>query len=395
MVFAVGMDNGSMCLLRECSLNQQAGAASSLSAQATVTKTAADCEIICRLNLEEIAKASFAPSSSPQTGSGWMPLPMSPSKVGSGHRYLKLGAVTCVSFEARTFDAGRGTCRLAVGTAEGIVLVCEALKQGSFCCALGTDTKWTATILPPPPGLPDARQGGCVRTFDWSRCGRYLRACGDSGIKDPIVAKPDDGLKEAGSWIRVWSVGIGGQEEWERDMALALAEGGGAHQVFLHPLHLSLLRTVEWCSGQCLQRDPLFDTFLATSSSSSRLSAVGRDSDSTRLIKNAGSLGASHSTCVSRDQTGEQKKNRISPVVMHIPTDELRCLIGSIVVVGASDGSLTVLRSSNTRCPAGEAQPMTRIDAHSVPVGGVSVVGNHHVLTWGARQQFCMLWRMV
>ena len=54
MVFAVGMDNGSMCLLRECSLDQQAGAASS--AQATVTKTAADCEIICRLNLEEIAK---------------------------------------------------------------------------------------------------------------------------------------------------------------------------------------------------------------------------------------------------------------------------------------------------------------------------------------------------
>lgn len=90
-----------------------------------------------------------------------------------------------------------------------------------------------------------------------------------------------------------------------------------------------------------------------------------------------------------------KKEDRISPVVERIPTDELRCLIGSIVVVGASDGSLTVLRTSNTRCPAGEAQPMTRIDAHSVPVGGVSVVGNHHILTWGARQQFCMLWRMV
>jgi hypothetical protein len=149
------------------------------------------------------------------------------------------------------------------------VLVCEALKEGGgskLCQA----TRWSVMILPAPPDseLQDGHQGGRIRTLDWSRCGRYLRACGEeSGGADRSLRTSStyikEGLKEDNSWIRVWNVGAGGGVTWGQESAtLALAEGGGA-QIFLHPLHLALVRTVEWCSGHCLERDSLFDCLLA------------------------------------------------------------------------------------------------------------------------------------
>jgi hypothetical protein len=56
-----------------------------------------------------------------------------------------------------------------------------------------------------------------------------------------------ESLKEKNSWIRVWSVQnvpVGEPAVWEQAGALALSEGGG--QMFLHPLHLALVRTVKW-----------------------------------------------------------------------------------------------------------------------------------------------------
>ena len=57
-----------------------------------------------------------------------------------------------------------------------------------------------------------------------------------------------ESLKEENSWIRVWSVQhvpVGEPAVWEQAGALALSEGGDG-QMFLHPLHVALVRTVKW-----------------------------------------------------------------------------------------------------------------------------------------------------
>ena len=61
-----------------------------------------------------------------------------------------------------------------------------------------------------------------------------------------------ESLKEKNSWIRVWSVQnvplhyrAGEPATWEQGVELALSEGGGG-QMFLHPLHVALVRTVKW-----------------------------------------------------------------------------------------------------------------------------------------------------
>ena len=174
---------------------------------------------------------------------------------------MKLGAVTAIAFEERVWDEWGGCCRLAVGTADGRVLLCEAVKEGSSGVKLSQSSKWSLALLPAPPGLAHGQQGGRVRGLDWSRCGRYLRACGEELRCAAVGRGTHTGLKEDNSWIRVWCVGAGGAA-WEKGAALALAEGGGM-QIFLHPLHLALVRAVEWCSGSCLERDSLFDLLLS------------------------------------------------------------------------------------------------------------------------------------
>ena len=111
-------------------------------------------------------------------------------------------------------------------------------------------SKWSVITLPAPPGLPEGHQGGRVRTLDWSRCGRYLRACGEekASMGRSCLGNFKESLKEKNSWIRVWSVQhvpVGEPAVWEQAGALALSEGGGG-QMFLHPLHLALVRTVKW-----------------------------------------------------------------------------------------------------------------------------------------------------
>jgi hypothetical protein len=115
-------------------------------------------------------------------------------------------------------------------------------------------SKWSVITLPAPPGLAEGRQGCRVRTLDWSRCGRYLRACGEekASIGRSSLGNFKESLKEKNSWIRVWSVQnvplhyrAGEPATWEQGVELALSEGGGG-QMFLHPLHVALVRTVKW-----------------------------------------------------------------------------------------------------------------------------------------------------
>jgi hypothetical protein len=226
-----------------------------------------------------------------------------------------------IFLQARAWDERQGTCRLAVGTELGIVLVCQVLKEGSGA-RLSTASKWSVTVLPPPPGAHD----GPVCTIDWSRCGRYLRACGDvlkvgvggaSVHRDRVKqGRPTGGYTTIGrkgsdSWMRVWSVGAGGQAEWDRSGMLAMAESGGTN-IFLHPLHLDPIRLVEWCSGYCLHHDSLFDSLLSASSCGGSIGdGVGVDGGKRSVghgdvvgSNNASTADASpfscYCTCVSR-----------------------------------------------------------------------------------------------
>ena len=65
-----------------------------------------------------------------------------------------------------------------------------------------------------------------------------------------------------------------------------------------------------------------------------------------------------------------------------------------MMVVGAADGSVSVLRKARRTVTVSPPADLRQFLAHSVSVGGVAVVGPRHFLSWGARQQFALLWKI-
>lgn len=70
--------------------------------------------------------------------------------------------------------------------------------------------------------------------------------------------------------------------------------------------------------------------------------------------------------------------------------DVIRDASGSVMLVGASDGSVSVLKT--LRDGSGRVD-FRDFAAHSSPLAGVAVVGTNHLLSWGQRQQFALLWK--
>ena len=65
---------------------------------------------------------------------------------------------------------------------------------------------------------------------------------------------------------------------------------------------------------------------------------------------------------------------------------------GSMIVVGSSDGCVAVLKTP--RDGAGSCD-LRMFQAHDGPISGVRIVGSQHFLSWGRRQQFALLWRIL
>ena len=70
--------------------------------------------------------------------------------------------------------------------------------------------------------------------------------------------------------------------------------------------------------------------------------------------------------------------------------DIARDATGSVMLVGASDGSVSVIKT--LRDGSGHVD-FQRFNAHSSPLEGVAVVGANHFISWGQRQQFALLWK--
>lgn len=64
-----------------------------------------------------------------------------------------------------------------------------------------------------------------------------------------------------------------------------------------------------------------------------------------------------------------------------------------MMVIGSSDGSVSVLRKAQQTVTISPSD-LRRFSAHSGPVGGVVVAGPRHLLSWGVRQQFALLWKI-
>jgi hypothetical protein len=131
-VFAVGTDKGSVTLLRECASSsrrrgQEREASGVLT---TVEAETAAYDVLCTLDLGDVAQHRNHAGSF-KTNIGWSPLPSSLNSVTPNDlQPPELGSITVIAFDARSWDESCGTCRLAVGTEHGFVLVCEASKGG-------------------------------------------------------------------------------------------------------------------------------------------------------------------------------------------------------------------------------------------------------------------------
>jgi hypothetical protein len=132
-VFAVGTDKGSVTLLRECASSsrrrgQEREASGVLT---TVEAETAAYDVLCVMDLEDLAGKHRSHANNVKTNIGWSPL-LSPlnNVTPINLRPPELGAITVIAFDARSWEESCETCRLAVGTEHGFVLVCEASKGG-------------------------------------------------------------------------------------------------------------------------------------------------------------------------------------------------------------------------------------------------------------------------
>jgi hypothetical protein len=131
-VFAVGTDKGSVTLLRECASSSQRGGQEreARGVSTTVEAEKAAYDVLCTLDLGDLAQHRNHAGSF-KTNIGWSPLPSSLNSVTPNDlQPPELGSITVIAFDARSWDESCGTCRLAVGTEHGFVLVCEASKGG-------------------------------------------------------------------------------------------------------------------------------------------------------------------------------------------------------------------------------------------------------------------------
>ena len=131
-VFAVGTDKGSVTLLRECASSSQRGGQEreATGVSTTVEAEKAAYDVLCTLDLGDLAQHRNH-AGSLKTNIGWSPLPSTLNSVTPINlRPPELGAITVIAFDARSWHESCGTCRLAVGTEHGFVLVCEASKGG-------------------------------------------------------------------------------------------------------------------------------------------------------------------------------------------------------------------------------------------------------------------------